>query len=197
MRTLIFILFISIVVTCKGQNLNLVPIDSANYELIADTLLYDTYSVWQESDSILFDPEWYMGCPCANDSLNGIVSYWSSSIFISSNNCLFIYEFDSEYLISIGEVTDIDNESGTFSWRYKTQPIKEKYVVPYIDKMRDELLKAEVPRYEDFVIVDDGVSHTFGDIENDLFATTPRAYHSTSVASLIKLSNKLIRRYRR
>lgn len=178
---------------CKAQSLNLVPVDSANLEIIADSL-FDKYSIMP--DSIKFNPEIDKICPCAIDSIIGLISYKSSSCYIKSNKCLFLYKTDSEYFIRVGQMTNVKDKSGKFIWKLSTNKMKKETAEQYIIMTKTEIDKAEVPRFREFVIVTDGVSHTFGDLEKSEFATTPSTFFSDSVVELIKYSEKLIREYK-
>ena len=184
---------------CKGQSLNLVPVDSANFAIIADSLV-DGYSIIPSPilpDSIKFNPEIIKICPCVIDSLNGLISYKSSSIFIKSNKCLFLYKTGLEYYIRVGQMTNVKNEYGKFIWKFSTNKMRKETADKYITITENEISKAEVPRYEGFVSVCDGVSYTFGDLTKSEFATTPIPYYySDSIIELIELSNKLIKRNR-
>lgn len=191
MRILIVIIFLASISFCNGQGLNLVKVDSANFEIIADTL-FDKYSIMP--DSISFDPKVEKFCPCNIDSLNGLISYKSSTVFIKNNKCLFIYKIDSDYYIRSGQMTDKKDKQGKYIWEFSIKKIKNNVVVPYISLTKREIAKAEIPRFETIHIVNDGINYTFGDIEQNLFATTPTTNWSNSIEKLIKLSESLIRK---
>jgi hypothetical protein len=191
MRSLIIIVFLTSITLCRGQSLNLVPVDSANFEIIADTL-FDQYSFMP--DSIRFEPEIEKFCPCSIDSLKGLVSYKSSTFFLESNKCLFIYKIDSDYFIRVGQMTNKKGKQGKYIWEFSIKSIKFKEVDQYISLTISEIAKAKIPRFESMLIVNDGISYTFGDIEQNLFATTPTTNWSDSVQKLINLSERLIRK---
>lgn len=190
MRILIIIFFSSISF-CRGQNLNLVPVDSANFEIIADTLI-DKYSFM--SDSMRFDPAIEKFCPCNIDSINGIVSFKSSSVFIKSNKCLFIYKIDSEYFIRVGQMTNKKNKRVKYIWEFSVKRIKEKGVDQYISLIKREIAKAEIPKFKSMIILNDGINYTFGNIEQNIFASASTTNWSNSVQKLIYLSERLIRK---
>ncbi len=194
MKNLITItLILTSALFCKGQSLNLVPIDSANFEIVADTL-FDRYSAMQ--DSIKFNPELYKICPCAIDSVKGLISYRSSSVFRKYNRCLFLFKTDSDYYIRVGRVPDVKDKSLKYS--YELSPIRKisnETAEKYIALTKKEIDKAEVPRFDNVLIVNDGASHTFGDLGRGLYATTPIYVYdsSDSVKELIEFSEKLIK----
>jgi hypothetical protein len=171
----------------------LVPADSANFEIIADTL-YDSYSF--VPDSIIFDSEIYKVCPCKIDSLNGMISYKTSSYLIKRNKCLFIYRSGSDFYINVGQMTKKRDEHGKCIWSFSTKRIKNELAEKYITMTNNEIDKAEIPRFTNHVIVMDGTNYTFGNIEQNEYATTPKTYFSDSVIELIKFSNRLIKKYR-
>jgi len=189
--------FITIILTssffCKGQSLNLVPVDSANFEIIADSLV-DKYSILP--DSIKFSLEAYKICPCVINDVKGLISYKSSSFSIKNNKCLFLYKTDSEYFIRVGQMTNVKDKSGKYIFEFSAKKSKNEIAEQYINKTKKEIDNAEVPRFREFVTVTDGVNHTFGDIENRKYATTPITYFSDSVNELIRLSEKLIKKNR-
>ena len=187
------VLFLALTLFCNGQSLNLVPVDSSNFEIIADTL-FDKYTFIP--DSIKFNPELLKICPCAVNSLNGLVQYKSSSFFIKSNKCLFLYKIDSEYYIRVGQMTNIKDESEKYIWKFSTNRMKKEIAEQYISMTKKEIDKAEIPRFNTYVIVNDGVSHTFGDLEKRKFATTPITFFSDDVIELIRFSEKLIKKNR-
>ena len=178
---------------CKGQSLNLVPVDSANIEIIADTV-FDKYSFIP--DSLKFSAENYKVCPCLIDSVNGLVSYKSSSFLIKRNKCLFIYKVNSNFYITVGQMTKNRDEHGKCIWSFSTKRLKNEIAEEYISKTKNEISKAEIPRFKNHVIVMDGTNFTFGDIEQNVFAATPKTYFSDSVIELIKFSERLIKRNR-
>lgn len=178
---------------CKGQNLNLVPIDSASFEIVGDSLIDRSSAL---TDSTKFDPEAYKICPCMIEGKKGLVSYRSSSFFVKRNNCLFLYKADSEYFMRVGQVMNRKDASGRFIWKISSNKIKEELAEQYISKIKAEIDKARVPKFREFVIVNDGVSHTFGDLERSKYATTPVTYWSDSVQDLIRLSEKIIKKNR-
>jgi hypothetical protein len=176
---------------CKGQSLNLVPVDPSNIEIIADTV-FDKYSF--VPDSIKFNLENYKVCPCLIDSEHGLVSYKSSSFLIKRNECLFIYKVNFDFYINVGQMTKKRDEHGECIWRFSTERLKDKIAKEYISMIKNEINKAEIPRFKNHVIVMDGTDYTFGDIEQNEFATTPRTYFSDSVIELIKFSERLIKK---
>ncbi len=178
---------------CKGQSLNLVPIDSANIEIIADSV-FDKYSF--VPDSLKFSSEIYKVCPCFIDSVNGLVSYKSSSFLIKRNKCLFIYKVDSDFYINVGQMTKKRDEHRKCIWSFSTKRLKNGIAVDYISRTKNEISKAEIPRFKNHVIVMDGTVYSFGDIEQNEFATTPRTNFSDSVNELIKFSQRLIKKNR-
>lgn len=190
MRNFIIVTIILTANFCKGQSLNLVPVDSANFEIIADSLV-DLYSEFQNSTT--FNPETLEICPCVISDINGLISYRSSSVFKKYNKCLFLYKTNAEYFIRQGQMTDVKNESGKYIWRLSTYKMNNEIAEEYIIKTRIEIANAKVPEFQHLVIVNDGVSHIFGDLENNIYAITPRAYFSDSVIELITLSENLIK----
>lgn len=177
---------------CKGQSLNLVPIDSADFEIIADSL-YDYNSILP--DSLKKDyHESYKICPCRIDSINGLVSYKSSCFLIKNNKCLFLYKTDSMYFVRVGQMTNVKDDSGKYIWKLSTNKIKREIAEPYITLTKNEIDKAEVPRFKQIMIVYDGCGYTFGNLEKSLYATTPITFYSDSVIKLIELSEKIIRK---
>jgi len=188
-RWLLIILLVIATLRGIGQGVNLVPVDSANFEIISDSL-FDRYSFidWK------FDSETYKHCPCTIDTLDGIISYYSSSFSIKSNRCIFIYKSVNDYFVRVGQVTHKDEETGRFIWEFTTNRLEDKTAINYISIVKNEISKAEVPTYETLYIVHDGVSFTFGDIEKNIFATTPITDFSESLEKTIKLSQKIIRK---
>lgn len=178
---------------CKGQSLNIVPIDSTNIEIIADTV-FDKYSF--VPDSLKFSTENYKVCPCLIDSVNGLVSYKSSSFLIKRNKCLFIYKVNSDFYINVGQMTKKRDEHGRYIWSFSTKRLINEIAEDYISKTKNEISKAEIPRFKNHMIVMDGTDYTFGDIEQNEFATTPITYFSDSVIELIKFSERLIKKTR-
>lgn len=93
MRKIILSIFILIVLNqfLFSQNNKLIPVDSCNYILVADTLI-DQYEYFSDSNLIFqFDPERIKECPCSKDNENGIVSNKSSSFKIKENKCFFLF----------------------------------------------------------------------------------------------------------
>lgn len=199
MKNLIILaLLLTLTVFCKAQGHNLVPVDSANFERIADTLTnseriaktlpYSSLAHWK------FNTELLKTCPCSIDNTNGLILYKSSSFKTNSNKCLFLYQNDLNYYVRVGQATDIKDKSEKYIWKFKTEKIKEKTAEAYISMVKMEISKAEVPKYKDDIIVGDGVLYTFGDLEKNNFATTPKTDFSDSVKQLINTSEKLIDR---
>jgi hypothetical protein len=181
---------------CKGQSHNLVPVDSANFEIIADTV-FDIYSFLP--DSVKFSPEIYKACPCLIDSVHGLVSYISTSFLIKRNKCLFIYKVNSDFYINVGQMTKKRDEHGKYIWSFSTKRLKNEIAEEYISKTKNEISRAEIPRFKNHMIVMDGTDFTFGDIEQNEFATTPKTpktHFSDSVIELIKFSERLIKKNR-
>lgn len=196
MRNFIIItILLTVTILCKGQSLNLVPIDSANYEIIADTLI-DKNSFLPDSTIFKFNSELLKICPCAINSLNGLIQYKSSSFLIKSNKCLFLYKLDSAYYIQVGQMTNKKEGSGKYIWVFSTKKIKNEIAEKYIIMTKREIEKAEIPRFKTQVIVMDGGSHTFGDLGTRKFATTPITFSSGDVTELIRFSEKLIKKNR-
>ncbi len=175
---------------CKGQSLNLVPVDSANFEIVADTLI-DRYAMFP--DSIKFNPENYKSCPCTVAGVIGLISYKSSSFIIRKNKCIFLYEKDSVYFVRVGQLEIVNAESKKYQWKLSTRRLQKNKAERYIAFARSEIEKAQIPRFKDFLVVHDGISHTFGDLERNKYATTPVAGWSASVEQLIKMSNFTLR----
>lgn len=186
----IIIVFAS-VCFCQGQRFNLVPLDSVKFEVIADSLInkYDGFP-----DSINFNPDTYKSCQCSIDSVEGLISYKSSANFIKSNRCLFIYRSTSDYFIRVGQMTRVKDKFGLYKWVFSIKKLTKEVAEQYISKAKNEINIAEVSRFRELVIVNDSVSHTFGDIEKGQYATTPITNYSDSLKKLIKLSVKLIRK---
>jgi len=194
MRTLLSIIITLTSAFCKGQDLNLVPTDSATFEIIADSLV-DRRSFLP--DSIKFNPVVYKACPCVMESLENVaelVSFKRSSFKIESNKCLFISKSDSGYFIIVGQMTNLKDESEKYIWKFSSRKLKTKIAEQYISKTKDEIDKASVPRFQEMLIVHDVDSYTFGDQNKRVYATTPTANYSNSIVKLIKLSEKLIRK---
>ncbi len=176
---------------CIGQGVNLVPIDSANFEYIGDSLMDRLEGV---SENITFDSDNYKKCPCVFDSLQGIISYQSSSNFIKRNQCLFLFENKDEYFVRVGQMTKNKNTEGEYIWKFSTKPIKEKTAIEYISLINSEVSKAEIPKFKEIYIVMDGTNFTFGNIKQNKFATTPSTNFNDSVEKAIKYSQKIIRK---
>jgi hypothetical protein len=141
----IIIIFAS-VCFCKGQSLNLVPVDSAKFEIIADSLV-DKYDGFP--DSIKFNPETYKSCPCSIDSGKGIISYKSSSNFIKTNKCSFIYRANSDYFIRGGQMTRVKDKFGVYKWVFSVEKLNKEVAEQYISKVKNEINKAEVSRFRE------------------------------------------------
>jgi hypothetical protein len=186
---LIVIAFLS--TFCFGQNLNLVPSDSSNFMIIADTL-FDTHQFISDSSLIIYDKEINKTCPCIVENSNGIVTYKSGSFSIKNNRCLYLYESDSNYIIRVGQMTSNKDSEEKYRWYFKTNIIEEKVATKLINDIKDEIKKAKVPVFETLMIVHDAPSYTFGDLQNNSFATTPITGYSNSVKKLIKFSNQII-----
>jgi len=174
-----------------GQGVNLVPVDSANFEYIGDSLT-NRYS--NLPDHLKYDSDSYKLCPCVIDSLKGIISYHSSSYLIKRNQCLFFFEKEDEYFVRVGQMTMNKNNDGKYIWKFSTKPIKRKTANEYISLISNEISKAEIPRFNTLYIVMDGTSFTFGDLKQKKFATTPITNFNESVKKAIKYSRKIIRK---
>ena len=174
----------------KGQSLNLVPVDSANFVLITDSLV-DEYFILP--DSIKFNTETYKTCPCAIDSIKGLLSYKSTSFIINNNRCLFLYISDSVYYTQVGQLTNTKDEFGKLMWQFSIKKMKKEIAEQYIKKTTYEISKAEIPKLKEFVFTNDRVSHTFGDLKKNKYATTPITDLSNSIIELIRFSEKLIK----
>jgi len=167
-----------------------VPLDSASFEVIADTLVDLDARL---PDEYKFNPERYKTCPCLLSEVHGVILYKSVSAFRKYNRCLFLYKSNDDYFILMGQMMNDKNEAGEFIWKLSGDKLESKVAEEYISMVRQEISKARVPEYDQWVIVNDGASHTFGDIENNIYATTPRAYYSESVDELIEMTEKFIR----
>ncbi len=135
-RFIIIKLLLITSLNCIGQGVNLVPIDSANFEYIGDSLV-DRREVVAEN--ITFDSDNYKKCPCVIDSLKGIISYQSSSFLIKRNQCLFLFENKDEYFVRVGQMTKNKNTEGEYIWKFSTKPIKEKTASEYIALINNEV----------------------------------------------------------
>ncbi len=194
MRTILAIIITLTSAFCKGQDLNLVPTDSATFEIIADTL-FDSRSFLP--DSIKFNPDIYKTCPCVMesvDSVTEIVSFMHSSLKLESNKCLFISKSNSGYFIRVGQMKKLKDESEKYIWKFSSRKLKTKIAEKYISKTKYEIDKATVPRFQEMIIVHDGDSYTFGNLDKRVYATTPIANYSNSIVRLIKFSEELIRK---
>jgi hypothetical protein len=191
MRILTIIALLLSITICNSQNLNLVPVDSANFEFVSDSLV--DYS---NLTNFKFDPEVYKKCPCIIDSLNGFVSFKSKSNLIANNKCMFIYKIDTSYFTRIGQMINRKDEHREYIWTFSTKKIKEKEAKEYIELVKNEIYKATVPRLASTVIVYDGTTYIFGDLEKSSFAITPVSYYSNSVGKLIKSTEKLAKKYK-
>jgi hypothetical protein len=178
---------------CNGQNLNLVPVDSSNFMIIADTL-YDCYKFLPDDISKGYELEKKKYCPCTLVDSFGVVSFNSSSFFIKYNKCMYIYRSDSDYYARVGMMTINKDDYGKSIWHYSIKKMNKKTALEVISLIRIEILKADIPKYSSVIIANDGVAYTFGDIVNKSFATTPVTGYSDSIIKLIHLSDKLIRK---
>lgn len=179
--------------SCFGQGVNLVPIDSANFEYIGDSL---TNRLKDMADNIIFETDNYKKCPCAIDSIKGIISFHSSSYLIKRNQCLFLFEHEGEYFVRVGYMTKNKNTRGEHIWRFSTKPIKEKTASEYIHLINNEISKAEIPSFETVNIVMDGTKFIFGDLKKNKFATSPKTNFNDSVVLAIDYSRKIIRKHK-
>lgn len=191
MRTLLTITILLTAVFCKGQKNYLVPLDSAYFEVIADSLVDFGAGL---PDAYKFYPETYKTCPCIINDMHGVISYKSASFFRSSNKCLFLYTSNDEYFILTGQMTNKRDKTGEFIWKRAGFKVKTEIAEKYISMVRQEISKARVPEYDQLLIIMDGCSKTFGDLENNIYATTPRAFYSDSVDELIEKTEKFIER---
>ncbi len=190
-RFIIIKLLLITALNCIGQGVHLVPIDSANFEYIKDSLINRFEGI---DENITFDADNYKKCPCVIDSLKGIISYQSSSNLIKRNQCLFLFENNNEYFVRVGQMTKHKNTAGEYIWKFSIQPIKEKTASEYISLINREISKAEIPRFKDVYIVMDGTNFTFGNIKQNKFATTPITNFNDSVEKAIKYSQRIIRK---
>ncbi len=191
MRLLIFA-FVLLSNTCFGQSLNLVPADSAYYSYVGDTLINsgDFYAKYRNTNI----KENVMACPCIHEKYDGIVAYTTQpEMLIKLYKCLFIYQIDSEFFITVGQMATEKDKNGGNVWNVSTRKIREEIANEYIKMVRHEISKAKVPRFEGHIAVFGGTMGIFGDIEQQKFAVTPKTFYSESLRKLTKLTNRLIR----
>ncbi len=91
-------------------------------------------------------------------------------------------------------MTNKKDKRGKYIWEFSIKRIKDKEVDQYSSLTKSEIAKAKIPRFESMLIVNDGISYTFGDIEQNLFASSPTTNWTDSIERLIKLSERLIRK---
>jgi hypothetical protein len=180
-----------------GQSKQLIPVDSSNFIIIKDSLI-DIYQTVSESNkNFAFDLEKVKYCPCNNGENKGLISFKSSSFLIKQNLCLYIYNVSQNYFIHVGKMTKSRDEKGKHIWKFKTKQITEDKAKELITKYRTVLKNSEIPKYDswdNYPIVMDGISYTFGDIESNSFSTTPKWDFSESIKEIIKDSEKLVKK---
>ena len=180
-----------------GQRKQLIPVDSSNFIIIKDSLI-DMYQTVSDSNmNFTFDPEKIKYCPCNNGENKGLISFKSSSFPIKQNVCFYIYQVNQDYFVHVGKKTKSRDAKGKHIWKFKTKSINKDNAKELIKKYKTAIKNSEIPKYvswDNYPIVMDGISYTFGDIESDLFSTTPQWNLSESVMEIIKISEKLIKR---
>jgi hypothetical protein len=197
MRLILLVLSLIVLQNSFGQSKQLISVDSSNFVIINDSLI-DMYQTFTDPRmKFEYDPENIKDCPCNNGENKGLISFKSYSFLIKENTCIYIFQVNQDYFIHVGKMTKYEDEKGKFIWKFKTKSINEVYAIELIEKYKTEIQNSEIPKYDswdNYPIVMDGISYTFGDIDSNSFSTTPRRDYSESVKEIIKITNKLVRR---
>ncbi|HEY9113491.1 MAG TPA: hypothetical protein VIN10_02250 [Bacteroidales bacterium] len=197
MRLILLVLSLIVLQNSFGQSKQLIIVDSSNFVIINDSLI-DKYKAYSDSNMrFTFYTEKIKNCPCNNGEDKGMISFKSSSFLIKENTCFYIYQVIQDYFIHVGKMTKYKDEKGKHVWKFKTKSINEVNALELIEKYKTTIQNSEIPKYDswdNYPLVMDGISYTFGDIDSNSFSTTPRWDYSESVKEIIKISNKLIKR---